>query len=175
MLLGEAVWDLVPPHQPDTHDLKVGLFPKHSMPGKADLVNVFCSRQEAVHQVVGDMQLFTFSGILVVVEEPERPACPVEHLVPLVDGGSLLVSVVDEESLEVVQVEVSRGQRFHVVFFLLFFFGWLWSCGSCWFIGFFHLFNWVWQADGLHWFLNESYCAVELLELWHAEEFLCPV
>ena len=64
-------WDLVASEAPDTLNFKLGLFVEDAHSGQAVLSEVVESLQETLHQVLGFVELFTLTLVLVIVEEPE--------------------------------------------------------------------------------------------------------
>ena len=81
---------------------------------------------------------------------PERPSVcgPIVHLVPFVNGGTLLVWMVDVESLEVIQDEWGLSEGLNVVLDFLNL-SWLWGSGGNW--GGLLGCLWLSLADWLEW------------------------
>ena len=75
------------------------------MSSEAVLAEFVEALEETIAQVVGDVEFFALTLVLVVVEEPQRETGRVELLLELLDTFALLVFDVDEERLEVEQVE----------------------------------------------------------------------
>lgn len=104
--LCEAVGELLgAAHKPETANLQLGLFTEDTHTTESVLAGVLGSGKEATEQVRDIVELLTLAFQDIVLEMPEAPAFPIEHLVELVHSLTLLVLVVDEEGLEVVQVE----------------------------------------------------------------------
>lgn len=116
MLLGESIWQLSwTSAKPDSLNLKVWLFSEDAVSGEGVFGGVLSSVQEAGYEVVSNMEDLSFLAVLLIVEEPESPTIPVEHLVPLINSGSLLVCVVDVEGLEIVDVESGWWEALDVI------------------------------------------------------------
>jgi len=120
VLFLKAIRDHLTSKEPYTHDLKVGLFSEDTVSSEGILADVLGSGEESVHEIVCNMELNSLAIILVVVEEPEAPAFPVQHFVPLVNSFALLVGMVNVEGFEVVHVKSRRRQRLNVILLFLF-------------------------------------------------------
>jgi len=120
MFFRETIWNLgLSSDKPDTVDLKFWLFTTNVMSTEAILASVFSSGQETTHKIVAHMDFLTFAFINVVLEFPERPSFPIDHLVRFINTLSFLVGVVDVECLEIIDVEVSWWQELNVILWLL--------------------------------------------------------
>ena len=104
MFFGETIWKLLSSKEPNTHDLKGSFFTKDGHSCEWIFWNMLGSAQETSHQVVANMELITFSLIDIIMEMPERPSvyAPIVHLIPSINGFSLLVWVIYEKSLEII-------------------------------------------------------------------------
>jgi len=98
--------------QPDSLNFEVGLLAEDGVDGEGVLSEVVDSLEEALHEVDGLVEDLALTGVFLVVQVVDGVAFRVEVLEELVDGGTLLVGVVDEESLEFEEVEL--GRREHV-------------------------------------------------------------
>lgn len=91
--------------EPDALNFEVGLISEHQVSSEAVLAEIVEALEETIAQVVGDVEFFALTLVLVVVEEPQRETGRVELLLEFLDTFALLVFDVDEERLEVEQVE----------------------------------------------------------------------
>ena len=120
MLLRKTIWNLCTSAQPNSHDSELGLFSKDTVSRETVFGHMVGSWEEAVHQIVGDVELDALTFVHIIIELPERPASPVEHFVPFVYGFTSFVRMVHVECFEVVHVKVWWGKGFNIVKFLLF-------------------------------------------------------
>jgi hypothetical protein len=101
--------------KPDSHDFKIWLFTEHSVSGKCVFRGVFSSVHKSSNEIVGNVKNLTFITVLFVMEEPESPTIPVEHLIPFVNSYSFFIRMVNVESFEIINNEWSWWKTFDVV------------------------------------------------------------
>ena len=110
-MIDELLGDAFATHEKDTLDLKIGLVLGHADSTEGVLSEAIKSLDETFKHVLEHVHNLAFSADLVVVHEPPAEAVLALLLEHLVDSNTLLVGVVDEESLEVEEIELaSLGQ-----------------------------------------------------------------
>ena len=154
--------------------MKASFFAKDGHSTESVLGGVFGSAKETAHQVVADVQLVSFTLIDVIMKMPERPSLPVKLLVELVHAFARFVLGIDKEGLEIVQIEVGWWQSLDVVLHLFsFLLHWLWSSGGLGLL-LFLCFNWIWEANWLHWFCTHLDGTKSGDERWITEDSSDP-
>jgi hypothetical protein len=84
------------------------------------LSEVVHSLEEAVHEVDSDVEDLTFTGVFLIVKEVDGVSLRVVYLEEFIYSSTLLVWMVNVESLEVEEIELAGWEFVEGVSFLLF-------------------------------------------------------
>ena len=106
-MIDELLGDAFATHKKDTLDLKIGLVLGHADSTEGVLSEAIKSLDETFKHVLEHVHNLAFSADLVVVYEPPTEAVLALLLEHLIDSDTLLVGVIDEESLKVEEVELT--------------------------------------------------------------------